>query len=295
VGHAAQIIFLLGMIMIMTSYVGVRRYTQENPQFCQSCHEVAPEVAAWLESEHRDIHCQACHHPTMEEGLEILWVYSMGEMPDIQHAEVGVDSCESCHASHDTRWPEVVNSTGHRTHITQEGLSCTECHGQQMHFGQPAREVCLSCHEGKDAGKAHEPSHCLACHNYLSTEEEELLPSLEDCMRCHEEQDMPIFLPDTAPMHFVCSGCHEPHSDGRIAPCEDCHRESEIFGLHEHPDHQLCGDCHEPHGWSSKNSHCLDCHETYYSGHYPERKCKNCHSFEGDEDEQPMTEGLLLP
>ena len=295
VGYAVQMIFLLVVIAIMTSYVGVRRYTQENPQFCQSCHEVAPEVAVWLESEHRDIHCQACHHPTMDEGLEILWVYTMGKMPDIQHAEVSVASCEACHASHDIRWPEVVNSTGHRTHIAKAGLSCTECHGQHMDFGQPAREVCVSCHEGKDAGKAHEPSHCLACHNYLSTGEDELLPSLEDCMRCHEEQDRPILLPPTAPMNFVCSGCHEPHSDGRIAPCEDCHRESETFGLHEHPDHQLCGDCHEPHGWVSKNSHCLDCHETYYSGHYPERKCKNCHSFEGDDEEQPMTEGLLLP
>jgi len=272
------------MIVIMTSYVGVRRYTEENPQFCQSCHEVAPEVAAWLESEHRDLFCQDCHHPTMEEGLEILWVYTMGEMPDIQHAKVSVNSCESCHASHDDRWSEVVNSTGHRTHATEEGLACTECHGQQMHFGQPARDVCLNCHEGQDAGTAHEPSHCLACHNYLSTEESELLPSLEDCMRCHDEEDRPILLPPTAPMHFDCSGCHEPHANDRIAGCDDCHRPSEIGGLHKHNDHQVCADCHEPHGWVSQDRHCLDCHEAYTADHYPERKCKNCHSFELEDE-----------
>jgi len=285
VGHAAEIIFLLVTLAVMASYLGVRRYTQEDPHFCQSCHEAAPEVAAWLESEHRDIRCQACHHPTTKEGLEILWVYVTGKMPDIQHAKVSVASCASCHASHDPRWPEIANSTGHRTHITKARLDCTECHGRQMHFGQPAREVCLNCHEGKDAGKAHEPNHCLACHNYLSTEEEDLLPNRDDCMRCHEKQDRPILLPPTAPMHFVCSGCHEPHADGRIVPCADCHRESEIFGLHKHPDHQVCDDCHEPHGWTSTNRNCLECHENY-STHYPGKKCKSCHDFE-HEDARP--------
>ena len=276
-GFAAQLIFALGAIAILGSYLGIRRYTNESPRFCESCHEVAPEVGIWLESEHRDINCQACHHSTIKEGLEILWVYLLGEMPDIRHAEVSVRSCASCHASHDRRWPEVANSSGHRAHTTVEGLNCTDCHGQQMHFGQPAREICLQCHEGKDTGAAHEPSHCLACHNYLSTDDK-LLPRTRDCMRCHAKQDRPIRLPPTAPMHFVCSGCHEPHADGRIAPCADCHSSSELCGLHDHDDHQQCGDCHEPHEWTSRRRHCLDCHADLVD-HRPERKCKDCHGF----------------
>ncbi len=283
-GFAAQLIFVLGALAILGSYLGVRRYTNENPRFCESCHEMAPEVGMWLESEHRDINCQACHHATVEEGLEILWVYLLGEMPDIRHAEVSVQSCAGCHASHDRRWSEVANSAGHRAHQTAEGLNCTDCHGGQMHFGQPAREICVSCHEGKDAGAAHEPSHCLACHNYLSTEEN-LLPRPRDCMRCHAKQDLPIRMPATAPMHFVCSGCHEPHADGRIAPCEDCHRSVELCGLHDHSDHQVCGDCHEPHDWSSKRRHCFECHTDLHS-HHPERKCVDCHGFEEEACEE---------
>jgi len=282
-GLAAYLIAALGAIAILIGYLGIRRYTNESPRFCESCHEVAPEVAVWLESEHRGINCQACHHATMEEGLKILWVYLRGGMPDIHHAKVSVRSCASCHASHDRRWPEVANSSGHRVHSSDEGLGCTDCHGQQMHFDQPAREICVSCHKGQDAGSAHEPVHCLACHNFLSTEDS-VLPQQRDCMRCHAKQDRPIVLPSTAPMQFVCSGCHEPHASGRIAPCADCHRPSELCGLHTHADHQKCGDCHEPHEWTSKRRHCLECHADLFS-HYPERKCVDCHGFQSKECE----------
>lgn len=279
-GFAAQLIFLLAAIAILGGFVAIRRYTNENPRFCESCHEVAPEVRMWLESEHSDIRCQACHHQTMGEGLEILWVYLLGEMPDIQHAEVSVHSCAECHASHDPDWPQISNSSGHLAHSTTDGLNCTECHGQQMHFGQPAREVCLRCHEGKDTGAAHELDHCLACHNYLSTEQP-LLPGQRACMRCHMKQDRPIKLPPTAPMHFVCAGCHEPHADGRIVACADCHRPSEICGLHDHSDHRVCGDCHESHEWAARDRHCNACH-TELVEHYPDKQCASCHAFEDE-------------
>jgi len=250
-------------------------------------------MGVWLESEHRGINCQDCHHSTMEEGLEILWVYLRGEMPDIRLAEVNVGSCATCHASHDRKWPEVANSSGHLAHPTAEGLRCTDCHGQQMHFDQPAREVCLSCHEGQDTGAAHDLSHCLACHNFLSTEDE-LLPRVRDCMRCHAKQDRPILMPPTAPMHFVCSGCHEPHAGGRIAPCDDCHRSSELYGLHEHADHQLCADCHEPHEWTSRPRHCLECHDDLDT-HYPKRKCNDCHDFEDEEEKKRVEAQEEIP
>ena len=276
-GFTTQVIFVLCVVAVMGGFLGIRQYTNENPRFCESCHEIAPEIGLWLESEHRDVHCQACHHSTVREGLAILWVFMLGEMPDIRHAEVSVPSCASCHASHDQDWAEVANSSGHRAHTTAEGLKCTDCHGDQMHFGQPAREVCMGCHEGQDIGPAHEPSHCLACHDFLSLEEE-LRPDSQDCLDCHLKQEIPILLPPTAPMHFVCVGCHEPHAAGRIAPCADCHESPEVCGLHEHPDHQLCADCHQPHEWTSRRHHCFTCHEGLFT-HHPEKRCEDCHSF----------------
>lgn len=239
----------------------------------------------WLESEHRNVRCQGCHHATVEEGLEILWVYLLGRMPDVEHAEVEVRSCTRCHLDHDPRWPEVANSSGHRTHTTPEGLTCTDCHGQQMHFGEPPRDVCLACHEGKDAGAGHEPSHCLACHNFLS-QDEPLRPGERACLRCHEKQDRPIRIDPATPMHFVCAGCHEPHAGGRIVSCDDCHRPSEICGLHDLRGHRTCVDCHEPHLWTSRDRHCLACHDGF-ARHHPEKRCARCHSFESDECRNP--------
>jgi hypothetical protein len=275
---AVYLVFGLAAVAVIGGLLGVRRYTNHSSRFCESCHEVAPEARIWLESEHQDISCQECHHATVREGLAILSVYLLGQMPDVEHAAVRVRSCAGCHASHDRRWPEVANSIGHRSHAQPAGLHCTDCHGQEMHFGETPRPVCMSCHEGRDTGPAHEPMHCLACHDFMSTSDE-LRPRSRECMSCHAKQDRPILMPPTAPMHFVCAGCHEPHAAGRIAPCSDCHGPRELRGGHEHPDHQLCADCHEPHEWTSQQRHCSGCHKDLYS-HHPEKRCESCHRFD---------------
>jgi hypothetical protein len=147
-----------------------------------------------------------------------------------------------------------------------------------MHFAKPARATCLTCHEDKIAAAPHEERHCLACHNFLSTEEV-IRPRRRDCLRCHRTQERPIVISQAAPMQFACSGCHRPHSQDGVAPCGDCHTQRELPGLHARPEHADCSDCHEPHEWITTKRQCFACHDDMRN-HHPGERCSQCHSFE---------------
>lgn len=275
---AVQVFAAVVLFATVAGLATFRRYVEESPRFCQTCHVVAPEIAVWMESEHRTVRCQQCHHQTLEDGLHILTTYAAGKMPERRHAEVDVRSCASCHASHDDRWPSIADSIGHTVHTQRAELPCTACHGAEMHFDQPARVTCLTCHEDKVAAPPHEERHCLACHNFLSTEDV-IRPQRRDCMRCHRTQEKPVSISDTAPMQFACAACHRPHSDTGVTPCTECHKRTELAGLHDLPGHAECGACHAPHEWVATKAMCRSCHKGM-QGHHPGRRCSDCHSFE---------------
>jgi hypothetical protein len=278
VALTVQILLAVAAFAAVAGFVSFRRYVEESPRFCQTCHNVAPEIALWMESEHRQVRCQQCHHQTMEDGLRILQVFVGGGMPNEPHAPVQVTSCAACHASHDQSWPSIANSAGHEVHTHREKLPCTDCHGAEMHFDRPARATCLGCHEDMTVGTAHEQRHCLACHNFLSTESV-IRPQRQDCLRCHRNQDKPVIVSSTAPMQFACSACHRPHTAAGVVSCSDCHKAKELTGLHELAPHRNCPDCHTQHEWMSTPEQCFACHEGLFS-HHPEQTCRRCHSFE---------------
>lgn len=274
---AAQLALLAFSFTAVVGFVSFRRYVEASPRFCQTCHQVAPEIALWMESEHRNVRCQQCHHQTLRDGVRILAAYVSGGSTET-HAPVDVHSCAGCHASHDTRWPTIAGSIGHTVHAERAGLACTICHGREMHFERPARATCERCHAGMTVGSAHEPQHCLACHDFLSREEA-VRPQRADCLRCHRSQDRPIVIPATAPMQFTCSACHRPHSEQGIVACTDCHPARALAGLHGEAGHADCRACHSPHGWKASKEQCFACHQGLH-GHYPDKACSQCHSFE---------------
>lgn len=266
-----------GALAVVGGLARFRDYAETDPRFCNSCHEVAPEIAIWTESEHRAIRCQQCHHNTMEDGLRILRVYVSGSPPAATHAPVSVESCAACHKSHDRRWPSIAESTGHRIHVDEARLACTTCHGRQMHFDRPARQSCLDCHADRGEGSTHEDVHCLACHNFVSSAEV-IRPTRRDCLGCHANRERPIRVSETAPMQLACHACHRPHSD-ELVPCSQCHRQRDLAGLHALAGHADCLTCHEAHEWTTTREQCARCHEGLASHHVGEA-CAGCHSFE---------------
>jgi hypothetical protein len=275
---AVQVVGVLGVLAVIGAFLSFRNYVNTSPRFCQTCHVIAPEIAIWTESEHRTVRCQECHHHDLREGLGILTAYLTGGTSARSHASVNLDSCAGCHAKHDARWKSISNSIGHRIHVDRAKQPCTTCHGQQMHFSQPARETCAGCHASKSAGAVHERAHCLACHNFLSTDEI-IRPTRADCLRCHETRERPIRVNPSSPMQFACSTCHRPHSQTKAVPCSDCHQQRDLPGLHRNPGHQVCARCHKQHDWTATRTTCFECHKTLKT-HYPDRACGSCHSFE---------------
>ncbi len=274
---ASGVLFVASALGVGGSVVRLRRYVQESPRFCETCHEVSPEIAVWVESKHRTVRCQSCHHNTLSDGLRILMATVSGEVEDIRHAEVDLTSCAGCHTSHDARWPDIASSRGHLIHANQEAIACTRCHGAQMHFDQPPREGCIECHVGHALGDSHGDRHCLACHNFLTTEDV-IKPTRSDCMQCHRHNERPVLIPADAPMQLRCSACHQPHRDQKIVPCAACHASPELVGSHHVPGHAKCGDCHTAHSWTSTRAQCLHCHRVG-PAHHKEQACTRCHAF----------------
>ena len=280
--------FLRWGSLLLAAVVGVagaaalsslHEWVERSPHFCESCHIVAPEIAVWTKSAHRTLRCQECHHHTLQDGLRILTKMVGGDGPAGEHGTVRLASCAQCHTSHDPRWPDIANSVGHRLHTEEAELDCTACHGRQMHFHQPARAICVKCHTKPPEAAGHSALHCLACHNFLS-EEAVILPSRQDCLRCHMNLERPIRIPAKTPMAFSCDACHLPHGDTPLVSCRHCHKEGELDGLHENEGHGACSDCHEPHTWLPKRRSCARCHEGMAS-HNPGEACESCHDFGG--------------
>jgi hypothetical protein len=272
--------YTLGFVVvaaIIGGLLGFRHYVTTSPGFCQTCHDVAPEMATWIQGKHHDLYCQQCHHQDLRQSFGILTTYLTGGASPRPHSRVTVESCTGCHAQKDTRWKNISASIGHRIHHDRAQLPCVQCHGREMHFGQPARETCSQCHAGKFSGGPHESAHCLACHNFLSTDEV-IVPTRADCLRCHEGLGRPLRISAEAPMKFACGTCHRPHRDTKAVPCSDCHEPRDLTGLHSRTGHDDCGSCHKPHDWKATPANCAECHRMPKT-HYPGRTCTSCHGF----------------
>ncbi len=328
----------LVLIALGVAYFEFVDYVEKDPRFCSQCHREQPGYTLWVRSQHQGVVCQECHHETREEALRILLHYmseGMGHARQGRTAHTSpviADACARCHVSHDDRWPQIGYSIGHRVHVERERIDCLRCHGHAIHGVESAADLCIDCHEdqtvlrGSDiAGPMHEV-HCLACHNFLTTDED-MAPSRARCLECHGSRDMlEAVFPADAPMgKLLCYACHRPHQPRgeRLVDCASCHAAIAGAGLHgrighgaatppdaalppdatEEPDAQPpaaphpdgarpveCARCHPAHGWRPRQSDCLDCHPDQVS-HYRHRRCWSCHGFRVGDSPWDQPEG----
>jgi hypothetical protein len=260
-----------------------KRYVDEDPRLCATCHRASPEFALWMGGSHRAVSCQKCHHASPEQGLAMLRSFLAGKSPAGKHAAVEVGACASCHFSHDPRWPQVGGSRGHRIHYEQNKIACIRCHAASMHGFEPVAAKCQECHPGHAVGvEKMEALHCFACHEFL-TDEPGLRPTRRDCMRCHTAQGI------HAPMSgseakMECASCHKPHrpKGETLAACRECHVPAAMAqgGLHARAGHATCLACHKPHVWTADASGCARCHAKA-AAHAGGKGCLACHGFQG--------------
>jgi hypothetical protein len=149
-GPRTRTLLLAGAAFLLAVLVGgflkFKKFVDEDPRLCATCHRASPEFALWLGGSHRDVSCQKCHHATQEEGVAMLRAFLAGKKPQGKHAEVEVGTCAACHLSHDSRWPQIGQSRGHKVHFEQQKITCVRCHATSVHGFEPVSASCVSCH-----------------------------------------------------------------------------------------------------------------------------------------------------
>jgi DmsE family decaheme c-type cytochrome len=225
------------------SYVG--------SETCLDCHE---EVADLLTHSPHSVElaalvpggqatsCEACHGPGSvhadDEDIEsIINVAMLRSMSDNQRDNM----CLQCHTDNHAGWAGGPHQGS--------GISCADCHGNQVHF-----EV-----EAKPAVDFRNES--------------------EFCLQCHTSQVTDFRMPFRHRVlegQIMCNDCHDPHNgfptdtwNGLNETCLSCHTEMAGPFVFEHDGVQSedCITCHKPHGSTHDkmlvadgNSLCLQCH-----------------------------------
>ena len=277
-------------------------YSQNNNQFCVSCHTLHDEVyQRFQQSKHHTLahlRCHDCHdEPILAEIRQIgLWMTRRPSQVG-PHAPVPREVCANCHikSDADSNWKRIVSTAGHTIHVTSDTakalkIECLTCHGVTAHRFVPAGQTCAQsgCHEqtkfqlGKMAGQT--ALHCTMCHDFtapagdqvaLDSAKRAMTPTNTNCFRCHEMRTkLATFVPANDPHRGRCGDCHDPHN--QIAPTESW-KTCTTSGCHARPDTLTafhrgiaataladCESCHKAHDWKVKGESCLGCHKDIY-------------------------------
>ena len=273
-----QVLLILALLIVAIPSIFIYDYTQHNPKFCTTCHVMNEAYDTWEVSAMHDLNCHACHEASMAESMQHVYdVLTKNPTVVTKLVEIDNEMCETCHASNDPQWLQVINTAGHKAHLYEgaDYVECIECHGMELHVFRPPEEPCLECHTPENVhGSETMMIDCLTCHDFL-VETHDLTPVRDDCITCHRnEGEITIAMPSEAHLDSTCTTCHNPHGEVTDVECTECHDVDE--GIHETPFHQLCTSCHVPHEEVDIKETCETCHEDQVE-HYAPASCTNCH------------------
>ncbi|MEW5746989.1 MAG: hypothetical protein AB1805_16290 [Nitrospirota bacterium] len=256
-------VFILGVTVGYRYY----RYTQEDPQFCASCHLMDAAVREWQKGKHRDVVCQRCHQLTIFEKNQLLVAFVVAGNKPLEQThgrEKPWQACNRCHTDSAAQGAvTMTKSYGHARHVFMQKIACKECHKGTVHDFHVNERSCQECHHDKGVhGIGMEAFSCLKCHSF-SEKTPSMVPK-DRCIKCHAA------IPRKGPMSgLLCHQCHRPH--GKINPTpatcvSECHRNETAVGQHgRHLSKGLhCMYCHRPHTWTvgeeRAKSLCSECH-----------------------------------
>lgn len=218
------------VVLASASVVGYKayNYTQKDPKFCTTCHEIMIEsYDAWEVSVHKEVNCHACHHLTPEEAINygIHFVKGMPKkIPPRPEGKIIAPSsdCMDCHWNEKkgdiihvsgerdlTHWvletgqkvraflhengpdgENIASSRFHAIHFFNGQNECMTCHGKkQLHVFAAQPEDCLDCHENQLEQVHVAKGVELTCLNCHTDRTTDLKPDREKCLACHAEGD----------------------------------------------------------------------------------------------------------
>lgn len=265
------VLAVIAIVAILGAVTGYRyyRYTEDEPQYCASCHLMQEAFREWEKGKHGSVVCQKCHHLTVLEQNKLLMAYVVrGNKPLSQtHGrEKPWAACKSCHAGEISQGSLTIKkSYGHTLHVVMQKIDCKACHESALHNFRPNEKACQKCHQDKGVhGVGMEAFSCLKCHSF-SEKTPSMIPK-DRCIKCHRD------VVQKGPMSgMFCHQCHKPHKKISLQPADcvnECHKNTVTSGRHgQHTKKGLdCLYCHKPHLW--------------VVGEGMARKlCAKCHSF----------------
>ena len=222
--YSASLLAATGLIVLVLMVE-----TSSQPQFCGSCHIMAPYYESWKTSSHRDVPCVDCHispgitHEIRKkwEALSMVTSYVTGTYGTNPWAEIDDAACLRCHQRRLLAGEELFGDVlfNHGPHLTElrhgKKLRCTSCHsqivqGQHISVTSP---TCILCHF-KGETTAVDTTRCTLCHTVPERTVEKGMVSFNHgdvkrfdmkCEWCHSQASGP--LEGTVPRER-CFTCH---------------------------------------------------------------------------------------
>jgi len=267
--HLLLLLFLISLTIIIVGY-RYYRHTQENPEFCLSCHLMKEAYKTWEKSKHSDIICQTCHRLSLIEQNKLLIAFVTGtkSVRETHGRQKPWQACKECHFP-DIEQGAISDSKtfGHARHVFTKKINCSECHTGDLHEFKPESDACLKCHKDRLVhGLGMEGLQCLNCHTF-SKEPSQKLVSERRCLECHGNIQRSGVMGS-----LRCFDCHKPHAKIKLegADCLGrCHSHELEVGQHKlHIEKAKvdCLYCHRAHTWRVGRE-------------LATRICTKCHSY----------------
>lgn len=218
--------------------------------------------------------CEACHGPSSlhVDGGGDGWLLT-GAMLNSLNGDQRSAMCTQCHVSMDLHYPDSPHAG--------TGVSCADCHGDQVHYGAEARpaaefrnrsEFCLQCHPATVAEFRLPSRHkvleghlsCSDCHDHHRGMDQAAWDGVnQTCLGCHPQMAGPFVFEHSAVVGEECLSCHQPHGSHHDA-------------LLSQDGNSLCLQCHFEVAFSSSDNWALGGvnHAGLLAG---EARCYDCH------------------
>ena len=145
---------LIGLIIVVVMGIGAyegMHYTSR-PQFCVSCHEIAPQVSLWETGSHKDVECLSCHAAPGNLGYLVrkvssykeLYLHFTNQVPAKLEWTPHIDACLYCHSGKDSAYPKAKNITLvpgsspnappiYHEPMIEGNVNCIDCHKNEGH------------------------------------------------------------------------------------------------------------------------------------------------------------------
>lgn len=260
--------FIFAILLISIFLYGYRyyRYTQQDPDFCSSCHLVSESHVDWQKSSHNKVICQKCHEiGVLEQNLRFFGYITSGADPiSLSHGRKKPwILCKDCHANTASQGAiSPSKAYGHAKHVVTLKMECKQCHVLNRHNLPYYSGSCINCHKNKEVhGITIAEFSCINCHPF--TRKHPVMTPPDKCTKCHLDM-----LQKNRKSKLSCHYCHKPHMTDKPSNsvCIECHKMEATIGQHGFHTKQgiECMYCHKPHTWSiglsRKKILCSECH-----------------------------------